>query len=505
MWYACVSIVVCIFTFLELGVPEVSAQDVQTVKAQKIDALLADSTAAAYGSPILPNHPPMKDIPPMPMPNSIPDGVRDSGSGIIHDLSTGQTSIGTHSKAFSESTFVTPSQPNASQSDSAKLELNQSSAMVKVNPRDYLRTVKLIVRFDDNGKDRWFQSSGTMRDSQVVITAGHCVYNQDYGWAKEVWAYPAWNGKGLDSLPAYTVDLFGWGYGTKLGAWTGWTEKGDPDADIGYIGLNRAVGVLTTTYDTMVGEDCYELALKTLYNTSYPAEKPCYSGKDMYWWSNTDFYCYSTYLRFKNGGSCNDTLCGGMTGSSARFAGSDNKRYIHAVASTSNSGNAYFCRLWEDLVNWSSDVFIPEVRGNEFDLQPLDLTASPTTIFSGATFRSMTHLAVNPSSTNHNTNVTYNVYLSKDQAIDDSDILLSTQEYTYPYNLFSNKFVVDMVDVSVPHDTPEGDYWLMVAYLPTTDSNPANNYTYGWDAVKVHVQDPITSSLLPLLLLDDDD
>ena len=48
---------------------------------------------------------------------------------------------------------------------------------------------------------------------------------------------------------------------------------------------------------------------------------------------------------------------------------------------------------------------------------------------------------------------------------------------------------INMADVTIPPDTPEGTYYLGVEYSSSTDGNSGNNDTDTWDAVVIEVLD----------------
>ena len=76
--------------------------------------------------------------------------------------------------------------------------------------------------------------------------------------------------------------------------------------------------------------------------------------------------------------------------------------------------------------------------------------------------------------------------LSTNDNISSSDTLLSTQNYTWDFNAVSSVWV-NMVQVTIPSNTPAGDYWIGVKYDSATDGDSTNNETDGWDAAAIHV------------------
>ena len=70
--------------------------------------------------------------------------------------------------------------------------------------------------------------------------------------------------------------------------------------------------------------------------------------------------------------------------------------------------------------------------------------------------------------------------------ISTADTLLSTQYYNWDFNAMS-AVRVNMVQVTIPVNTPPGNYWIGVLYDNATDGNTANNNTEGWDSVPITV------------------
>lgn len=76
--------------------------------------------------------------------------------------------------------------------------------------------------------------SGVMVMPRVAITAGRCVHQGAGGdFALDYWVQPGSDGA---SAP------FGQAFGTLLIAFTDWTERSDPDYDVGFVVLDRPLG-----------------------------------------------------------------------------------------------------------------------------------------------------------------------------------------------------------------------------------------------------------------------
>ncbi len=469
---------------------------------------------------LIPNHPPMDQIPPIPMAEP-PDETSflpflDSSTAVFYNASTDESIVcpleGPAAASYELKTGG--GYKGADGGNGSELLPATFADMGKISVTDgfpWRMNTKLVMRFEDSGgTSHWAVASGSMRDARAVLTAGHCVYdnNHNYGWAKEIWIYPGYDGNDWSVPPDWAVNAYGWGHGTYFGSLTGWTSSADWDYDLGIIGIDRAVGMLTGWFAWAYGGSCALHTSQTYHNASYPAEdcplSGLHNGLDMYYWYGNFDACPGNQLElWTGGGHCFDTVWGGMSGSGAYYI--DGSRYVHAVCSTSNRNDiGRYCRQTESWVNFCNNTFIPNTRGSTFDLQPLDVNAEPATIEAGSQTTLLNHLAANPTNNDPSSdNYSFRVYLSTNDNISASDQWLSTQNYNWDFAAMSS-VRVNMLQVTIPVDTAPGDYWLGLVYDSGTDGNSANNDTDGWDAVPISVVDttpptpnPMTFSSLP--------
>lgn len=471
-----------------------------------VDATEIEGTAPALqeeeaGPPLRPDHPPIDEIPSMPMPQRTEGSAESAGPGspVVHDAETEETIALPADDAALSGGFGQgggySGVDGGGGSERVSASFYDMYQITNTGDSPWRMNAKLVMRFEDaGGGDHWYVCSGTMRDAATVLTAGHCVYDRSngYGWAEEVWVYPGYDGDDWWLPPPSSVGPYGWGHGTYFGSWTGWTNDGNWDNDLGLVGVTRAVGMLTGWFGWSYGEICSWHTSQTYHNASYPNEScpiaGLHTGLDMYYWYGNFDACPGNQLQLNTGGgNCFDTVWGGMSGSGAYFIAGGN-RYVHAVASTSNRNDrGWYVRQWEDWVAWSNNTFIPNVRQSSFDLQPLDVNAEPATIEAGDSTTLQNHLATNPTDGSADGNWTFRVYLSDNDDISSSDTLLSTQWFAWNAGAMSS-IRVNMTSIGIPQDTPEGDYWLGVEYDPATDGNSGNNDTDTWDAVPIHVR-----------------
>lgn len=109
---------------------------------------------------------------------------------------------------------------------------------------------RLLLRFSVPGGDQFYLCGASSADGLQLQTAGHCLYRhdpdgdgntRDAGWANEVWAWEDRAaaesvGAGVEAPPAGATRAI------LLRSYRGWTERGDPAYDVGYVTLGRRPG-----------------------------------------------------------------------------------------------------------------------------------------------------------------------------------------------------------------------------------------------------------------------
>ncbi|MHC4573946.1 MAG: hypothetical protein ACYS76_07420, partial [Planctomycetota bacterium] len=488
------------------------ALSVQAVEVEEIVPFFQDFTDEAAPAPF---HPPIDQIPPIPMGEPMDVLLAPAGAGVplLHDMSTGET------VELSPPMFISGpgggadgyngadgGQGSEVDGDIGILGFSNLSLISNTDQYPWRMNCKLVMHFVDQiGNDRWFVGSGSMIDAETVLTAGHCVYARTadgpdiFDWAREIYVYPGWDGAFSQwGAPPSIVNPYGFGRSSSLASWSWWTDDGSFDGDVGLIRIRRAVGMLTGWFGTAWGYSCGTITGRTYHNASYPAEGcggGLHTGLDMYYWSGNFDSCPGNQLQIDTTGGCLNAGWGGMSGSGAYYF-DGGSRYVHAICSNSNrSTRARYCRQWDDWFNYEHDTFIPGSRGNSFDLQALDTNVEPASIQVGTSFTLRNFLATNATNGAGAGTWTYRVYLSTNDNISAGDTLLSTQSFFANFNPMSS-VRVNMAGVTIPSNTPPGDYWVGVILDPATDGDSSNNDTDGWDAVAITVT-PCPSQAAP--------
>ncbi|MFG0251862.1 MAG: CARDB domain-containing protein, partial [Phycisphaerales bacterium JB038] len=451
-----------------------------------------------------PNHPPIDEIPPMPMPfgDAGPLIHSDPGAIWIRDAETGADILvdppaGQGLPFGNAPGFVGADGVMGADDLFPGRGFNDMYTISGTDAHPWRMNVKLVMHFvDQNGVDRWFVGSGSMADAETVLTAGHCVYARNpngipiWDWADEIYVYAGWDGVGNQwSAPSGVINPYGYARGTYYLTFTGWSQDGNFDWDMGLIRLTRGVGMMTGWFGWAYGGDCGPIQDLTYHNASFPAENcplnGLHNGRDMYYWYGSFDSCPGNQLQINTGGgNCFDTVWGGMSGSAAYYIDGDS-RYAHAVCSNSNrTTSGRYAKMWESFKDAMVD-FENEARGADFDLQALNCRVAPDTATAGDSLTDRTHLAINPTNGSKNATFSFEVYLSTNDNISTGDTLLSTQNYSRNFGAMTS-VNVNMATITIPYNTPSGDYWVGVVYDAATDGNFGNNDTDIWDA------DPIT-------------
>lgn len=464
-------------------------------------------------------HPPIDQIPPMPMPEPIAPGVRTHIGGestmTFHDSVTGETrelaagipnmnEIGAQSIEGDYQGFGNI----ADFSDEASRSFGSMTLASSLDSWPRSGNVKLIMRFTDvNGVQRWFACSGSMQDPGVVLAAAHCVYARTPNgivindWADIIYVYPGWDGdsnNGPFGQPDgdEVIQTFGYAFGSSFLAGTNYINSGDSDADCGLIrltrGSSRNIGMLTGWYAWAWGGSCASIQSRSYNNFSYPSENcptpGLHNGRDMYYWFGTIDACPDNQMQLNTGGNCLDTVWGGMSGSGMYYIDGDN-RYTHSVASTSNRfDRGYYCKLWETFVN-DMQTFESTTRGTAFDLEPLRFRAGGSTsvlqgqaLDAGATVSMVNATNNNPAADSY----TLRVYLSTNNNISTADTLLATWNYNTDFASMQTR-TFNVPAPVIPLDTPPGNYFIGVILDTGDDTNSLNNDSDTWDAQPVTV------------------
>ncbi len=477
----------------------------------------------------IPEHPPMDEIPPMPLQDPLyfigpPERSveSDGGPGVALSYDAGTGTLIEHEVADRASGVESESAdgyvPVREAFDGETPTQRGFGTMTEVGNDatfPWRMNVKLVMRFvDSGGTDQFFVCSGTMADWETVLTAGHCIYAFSPNgitindWAEEVWVYPGWNGNGaLAQGRDDRIQHFGVGWGNQYRAFTGWTVDGNWDWDMGLIRIRRAVGALTGWFGWRVDDDCSVIQSRTYHLASYPAEgcgtTGLHNGRDMYYWTGDYDGCSANVqqLELDTTAGCFTAQWGGMSGGGSYAIADSGARHVHAVVSNSNNATfANHTRMWAGFRDAMQD-FEETSRGSVFDLQVLRARYIGNTVQAGGTIEGDDYVLVNATDADE-LQRTYSIthYLSTNDIISNLDTELRSETVTWDFDARQDINVnTTGLQYPVPIDLPSGDYFIGTV-LTTSDGNSNNNATTGWDTHPVTVQavtDLVAESVTP--------
>ncbi|MBD3170660.1 MAG: T9SS type A sorting domain-containing protein [candidate division Zixibacteria bacterium] len=335
------------------------------------------------------------------------------------------------------------------------------------NPEDHPWCVNCKVYFTKGGSN--YVASGTLIDAMHVITAGHVVHEGNGGsWSTDITVVPAYeNG----SAPYGTAGH------TQLHSWTGWTQNGDFDHDMGVIDLDRPVGSMTGWHGYGYNNNDNFFLTETFNQAGYPAESP-YNGQYMYYWYGTYDYAYTYQVGHY------DRPYGGMSGSGSYDIDSGS-RYVYAVLSNGNTSLVNDVRITSTKFGHIGN-FISNDTPSSVDLIALDVNTSPVYINAGQQLSDMNYLVHNYSSASYSGRVDVDVYLSSNDNISPSDRLIDSHYFNWSFTAKSSVRINVTNPPVIPSDVTTGDYYIGII-LDFSDYNTDNNDTDGQDASPIHV------------------
>lgn len=332
-----------------------------------------------------------------------------------------------------------------------------------------LRTnVKIFMKFPSGN----YECSGTLIDARFVLTAGHCIYDEEEGeWAESIEVVPAYERGEAPFGAATAISLY---------SWNGWTENGDYNWDMGYIKLNRPIGGITGWLGFGYNDNPAFYTTNTFHNPGYPVETP-YDGEYMYYW-------YGTFdnIPNENLANINKYSYGGQSGSGAHHQNSESRR-VHAILSHGNATSTGFVRLNDARFN-SILNRINENTPAEPDLIPLRLTIEPGTVSAGETLTDFRFLIHNYSSESFEGNIKADVYLSDDDVIDDSDNYITSLNYNnIDIDPKGTKTFFSSDGLLIPDNVTSGEYFIGVV-LNIEDAEEDNNGMESWDVALIEIE-----------------
>jgi V8-like Glu-specific endopeptidase len=392
--------------------------------------------------------------------------------------------------------------PAQVQPQSATLALRKITPIGKLSQR-----VKLFMHFSKPSTSA--VCSGTLVDSQWIMTAGHCVYRFDgenapsNGYTTLVEVAPGFSG---------SSEPFGRAFGSQILVFSGWRDHGDFDHDIAFVRVERPIGgvvgfnfVLPLTCSPfLTGPDAQ------VYQTSgYPGEKAFgFNGLQMYHMSFRFDKCDGFQA------TVNEATFGGMSGSGALLSDGPGPGAVFAVLSTSDRKTvSTYARMTSGKLNTVGDEFSnsapssPDLvalmaRAQDASIKPPKIrvpslraasglkpqrsrTGGLTCIKQGGQVRAM-FTVHNFSNVQFEGTLRYTIYLSDDDRISTSDKALGSFTLNDVFADYrQSRFVSNIVNL--PSFTPTGRKFIGVI-ITNSDFDTLNNDSSDDDAGELEIR-----------------
>lgn len=318
-----------------------------------------------------------------------------------------------------------PEQPSSSSSSSGVRAVHEHVLVEDTDSYPANAAVKLYMLFDGGV----FVCSGSMVGPRTVITAAHCLWDDEDGWAEEVWVVPGQTERfwphGDNGMMGRDLEFpYGWAKGRQYAVYD---FSYNSYTDLGLINLDRDLGYRTGWY----GYSDRGLP-GSVHVRGYPADSP--PGEDF-----DGTHQYYRQIDVKGWASSarrvvlNGELCGGDSGA-GYYVVDDGDRYVIAVHKGGPESNSNLCGTGTEYgvrINGKKFDWIANLKANapgnperalltEFVQDGYIKSLSPTIVDGGQMFTAKFSL-YNAGFTSSG-NVDVEAWLSSDDLLGDDDL-----------------------------------------------------------------------------------
>ncbi len=233
---------------------------------------------------------------------------------------------------------------------------------------------------------------------------------------------------------------------------------------MGFIFVDRPIGALTGWYGFGYNSTSSFFTQQRFTSTGYPTEAP-YDGTKMYTREGA-FDNVSSEVVYHN-----NWTYGGQNGSPSWLTSSKTIYAVAATRSSTNSGQTRLSGAKFDMILAAIKERVPAT----FNLTPLTTQLNSSSVGIDGALSRGSFLLHNYSSAAWNGAVNVKVYLSSNQIISSSDLLLGTVRYQGQLAAKDSAWV-QISGLSIPASVRGGNYWIGMI-LDSSDANLGDNIT----------------------------